>query len=122
VGTQTQLILAWRRGKGYGSDAPYSFWAHQGDPALWAQLLLSDSGFEGAAVEEGDLIPPIRRGGNLLAPKRRARAELVDQARLDGLCGQRWICETVHSVIKRKFGDTIRSRKRFLQRREAAIK
>ena len=68
------------------------------------------------------MIPPIRRGGNLLAPKRRARAELVDQARLDGIYGQRWKSETVQSVIKRKFGDTIRSRKRFLQRREAAIK
>ncbi len=83
---------------------------------------MSDSGFEGVAVEEGDLIPPIRRGGNLLAPKRRARAELADQARLDVLYGQRWIRETVHFVIKRKFGDTIRSRKRFLQRREEAIK
>ena len=87
----------------------------------WAWLLLADSAFDGAATE-GDLVPPIRRGGNLLAPKRRARAELVDRARLDGIYGQRWKSETVQSVIKRKFGDTIRSRKRFLQRREAAVK
>jgi len=129
VGTQTQLILAWRTGEGPGSDAPYlsglireirRYGRREGGERAW--LLLADSGFDGAAVEEGDLIPPIRRGGNLLAPKRRARAELVDQARLDGIYGQRWICETVHSVIKRKFGETIRSRKRFLQRREAAVK
>ena len=127
VGTQTQLILAWRTGKGPGSDAPYlsglkreirRYGRREGGERAW--LLLADSGFEGAAVEEGDLIPPVRRGGNLLAPKR--RAELVDQARLNGLYGQRWICETVHSVIKRKFGDTIRSRKPLLQRREAAVK
>jgi len=129
VGTQTQLILAWRTGKGPGSDAPYlpglkreirRYGRREGRERAW--LLLADSGFDGAAVEEGDLIPPIRRGGNLLAPKRRARAELVDQARLDGIYGQRWKSETVQSVIKRKFGDTIRSRKRFLQRREAAVK
>ena len=89
---------------------------------IYREIAWADSGFDGAAVEEGDLVPPIRRGGNLLAPKRRARAELVDQARLDGIYGQRWKSETVQSVIKRKFGDTIRSRKRFLQRREAAVK
>ncbi len=36
--------------------------------------------------------------------KPKATAELVIQARLDGLYGQRWKCETMHSVIKRKFG------------------
>jgi len=129
VGTQTQLILAWRTGKGPGSDAPYlpglkrdagRYGQRVGGERAW--LLLADGGFDGAGIEEGDVIPPIRRGGNLRAPKRRARAELVDQARWDGLSGQRWKSETVQSVIKRKFGDTIRSRKRFLQRREPAVK
>lgn len=55
-------------------------------------------------------------------PQRQARAELVAQARLDGLYGQRWKSETVNSVIKRKFGETIRSRIWFLQHREALIK
>jgi hypothetical protein len=31
------------------------------------------------------------------------------------LCRQRWKTETVDSVVKRKFGDTIRFRKRSLQ-------
>jgi hypothetical protein len=35
---------------------------------------------------------------------------LVSAARLDGFYGQRWKVETVNSVIKRKFGDEIRSR------------
>jgi hypothetical protein len=38
------------------------------------------------------------------------------------LFGQRWKVETVNSVIKRKFGDTIRSRSLRLQRREAIVK
>ena len=42
-------------------------------------------------------------------------------ARLDGQFGQRWKAEIVNSVIKRKFGDTIRSRKLRLQRRERII-
>ena len=79
-------------------------------------------GFDGQTVQEDDLIPPVRRGGNLLHPERKARADLVSQARLDGLFGQRWKTETVNSVIKRKFGDTIRSRTRSLQRREPIIK
>ncbi|MCB8976372.1 MAG: hypothetical protein H6657_27135 [Ardenticatenaceae bacterium] len=53
---------------------------------------------------------------------RQARADLVAVARLDGLFGQRWKVETVISVIKRKFGDAIRARKYYLQRREPAIK
>jgi hypothetical protein len=47
---------------------------------------------------------------------------LVAAARLDGLFGQRWKTETVNSVIKRKFGDTIRSRKTQLQNREPIVK
>jgi hypothetical protein len=38
------------------------------------------------------------------------------------LLGQRWKIETVNSVIKRKFGDTIRSCKIRLQDREPIIK
>jgi hypothetical protein len=38
------------------------------------------------------------------------------------LFGQRWKSETVHSVIKRLFGDVIRSRSWRLQRREPMLK
>jgi hypothetical protein len=41
---------------------------------------------------------------------------------LDGLFGQRWQSETVHAVIKRLFGDVIRSRSWQLQRREPMLK
>jgi hypothetical protein len=47
---------------------------------------------------------------------------LVAAARLDGLFGQRWKAETVHSMIKRKLGDAICSRRVMLQKREPAVK
>ncbi len=55
-------------------------------------------------------------------PKRIERLELVSAARLDGLYGQRWKAETVNSVIKRKFGDDIRSRKVSRRRCEPIVK
>jgi hypothetical protein len=63
-------------------------------------IILADAGFDGRQIKDGDVIPPVRRHGTLRAPERIARAELVAQARLDCLYGQRWKCETVHSVIK----------------------
>ncbi|MBC7260447.1 MAG: hypothetical protein H5T63_00410 [Chloroflexi bacterium] len=84
--------------------------------------MITDAGFDGQGVQEGDLIPPVQRHGKLVSPERKARAELVAAARLDGIYGQRWKSETVHSVIKRKFGDTIRSRLERCRRREPAIK
>jgi len=47
---------------------------------------------------------------------------MVSAARLDGFYGQRWKTETVNSVIKRKFGQAIRSHKRSLQNREPILK
>jgi len=129
VGVVSQFILAWRSGHGPGSDAPYlsglrrdsrCYGHYHGRQKAW--VLLADAGFDGQSVQVGDLVPPIRRGGNLLDPARIARAELVAQARLDGLFGQRWKSETVMSVIKRKFGDTIRSRKASMQNREPIVK
>jgi hypothetical protein len=129
VGTESQFILAWRAGWGPGSDVAYlpglrrdarRYGHYLGKRKAW--VMMADSGFDGQTVRDDDLVPPVRRGGNLLSPDRRARADLVSQARLDGLFGQRWKTETVNSVIKRKFGDTIRSRRRSLQRREPIIK
>lgn len=87
-----------------------------------AWVFLGDRGFDAKEITALDLVPPIRRYGKITDPQRQARADLVAQARLDGLYGQRWKSETVNSVIKRKFGETIRSRIWFLQRREPVIK
>lgn len=129
VGCDSQFILATRQGIGPGSDSRFLSGLRR-DARRYGRrngrqrdgLLLSDAGFDGPDVQEGDLIPPIRRHGQLKDPQRIVRWELVSQARLDGAYGQRWKSETVNSVIKRKFGDTMRSRKRSLQRREPVIK
>jgi len=128
VGTSSQLILAFRQGRGPGSDAVFLKGLKR-DAARYGKrekgrswLLVGDAGFDGADVEEGDIIPPIRRGGALVSSARIARQELVAAARLEGIYGQRWKGETVHSVIKRKFGDDIRSRKQRRKMREPAIK
>jgi hypothetical protein len=129
VGTSSPLIVGWRSGSAHTQDvtllpslrrqaARYGR-RHKGQRA-W--VLVGDLGFDGHTTQPGDLIPPIRRNGKLLAPERRARADLVAAARLDGVYGQRWKSETAHSVIKRKFGDTIRSRSLRLQRREPMVK
>ena len=129
VGTDSQYILAWQAGLGPGSDAVHlnalkrgsaRFGTHEKNKRTW--LMLADAGFDAQELHPLDIIPPIRRGGKLIDPERKARADLVSTARLDGLFGQRWKTETVNSVIKRKFGDTIRSRSKRLQLREPIIK
>jgi hypothetical protein len=105
VGCQSLLILAWRYGIAPSNDVPLlnglrrdagRYGHKQHGRRAW--LFLADAGFDGQAVTDADIIPPIRRGGKLLDPTRRARADFVAQARLDGLYGQRWKCETVNSV------------------------
>jgi hypothetical protein len=129
VGAASQLILAWRPGCGPAIDSPYlnglrrdvrRYGRSRGRERRW--LLVADTGFDGRGVQDGDLTPPVRRHGTLVAPARRARADLVAAARLDGVYGQRWTCATVHSVIKPKTGDTIRSRLPRNQRLEPALK
>jgi hypothetical protein len=129
VGTVSQFILAWQSGQGPSNDTAHlaalrresgRYGKRLGGRRAW--VMLADAGFDGDGVGALDLIPPIRRHGKLIDAVRKARADLVSAARLDGLFGQRWKTETVNSVIKRKFGDTIRSRKRSLQRREPIIK
>lgn len=129
VGTCSQYILAWGYGRGPSSDGPHlaplrravaRYACHHGRRRAW--LLLADSGFESPALQEGDLVPATWRAGKRPHPERQARNELVAQARLDGLFGQRWKTETVNSVIKRRFGSAIRSRRTRLQNREPIVK
>jgi IS5 family transposase len=125
VGTASQLILAAASDGGRTLNevrfleplrARASPYGHA--DTLW----LADAGFDAATVGSHDLIPPIRRSRSLKDPVRRARADWVSQARLDGLYGQRWKVETVNSVIKRLFGEAVRSRSRCLKRREPILK
>lgn len=129
VGIEQQMIVACGSGCGLGSDAGYLKRLRRGVGGFgWrqgrrrARVLLADAGFDGGQVEAGDVIPPIRRGSRLVSRGRQERAELVAQARVDGLYSQRWKVETVHSVIKRKFGERIRSRSYWLRYHEPIIK
>jgi len=124
VGTTSQLIVGTYASYGRFQDAVL-LTAMRRQARPYAQRrwnLVADAGFDGRQVHVGDLIPPVRRHGTLRAPDRLARADLVAQARLDGLYGQRWKCETAHSVLKRKFGDTLRSRSARRQFREILVK
>ena len=129
VGTASQMILAGASAHHVVHDSRFlaplksriaRYGQQKNGKRDW--LLLADAGFDTATLTDRDLVPPIRRGGKLVDPERKARADLVAQARLEGLFGQRWKCETVHSVIKRLFGDVIRSRVWRLQRREPLLK
>jgi hypothetical protein len=129
VGTHSLLILGWASSRGSLPDFGFRQCLHrqaarygryQGRRRDW--WMLADKGFDSGTFHAADLIPPIRRYGKITDPERQARADRVSEARLAGLYGQRWKAETVHSVIKRKFGDTIRSRSLRLQRREAIVK
>jgi hypothetical protein len=128
VGIQSRLIVGWMSGAGSLPDFGFlrplkrqvaAFGRKCDGRRDW--LFLADAGFDAKGVSKLDIIPPIRRNGKLIDPKRIKRAELGSAARLDGLFGQRWLVETVNSVIKRKFGDTIRSRSLRLQRREPLV-
>ena len=129
VGTQSQLLLGAVQGIGPAADSPllnslrrqaHRYGRSRHGRATW--LLLGDAGLDGRQVRPSDLIPPVRRNGRPHRGIRRQRWEAVSAARLDGIYGQRWKCETVHSVIKRKFGDTIRARKPSQRRREPIVK
>ena len=129
VGVGSRLVIAWASGAGSQPDFHFlrplkrqaaRFGRKRQGRRDW--LFLGDAGFDAQGVSRLDIVPPIRRNGKLTDPKRKARADLVAAARLDGLYGQRWLVETVNSVVKRKFGDTIRSRLPRLQHREPMIK
>lgn len=125
VGVDSLLILGAQSGFGPGADTTFleplrrkaRRYARRSG---WA--ILADRGFDAHSVQPTDLIPPIRRGGYLKSAERIERMERVAAARLDGLFGQRWKVETVNSVIKRKFGDSVRSKKAVNRYREPLLK
>ena len=104
VGVASQLILGTCASYGRYQDSVLlkSLRRQSRSCTIRNHVLLADAGFDGRQIKLGAIIPH----GALRAPERIARAELVAQACLDGLYGKRWKCETMHSVIKRKFGDT----------------
>jgi transposase len=130
VGTTRQYILGWHFDWGPDSDMDHlnqmrrrvhRYGYQINGRAAW--FLLADQGFDGAQARPYDIIKP-RQGPTrrIRRPDRLLRNDLYDAARLEGLTGQRWKCETVYSVIKRLFGGHVRSRRALHQRREVAAK
>ena len=130
VGLFSLLILAICVGMGPSSDMPYlkplrrkaRRYGVKLSKRRRLQTIVADRGFDGRDVREGDIIPPIRRNNQMRDPIRIARLELVSQARMEGFYGQRWKIESVNSVIKRLFGDAVRSRSKQMQRRDVFVK
>ena len=130
VDVNSQYVLGWREAKGPGgSDAQYldglrrqAYPYAQKVKRHYFLALLADKGFDGLQARATDFIRPRRGQHPIRRPDRRIRADLTDMAHLDGFMGQRWVIETVISVMKRKSGDSIRSRRRQPQRREIGMK
>ncbi|MGE5445212.1 MAG: hypothetical protein ACM3SR_11530 [Ignavibacteriales bacterium] len=74
-----------------------------------------DRGFDGNGSFHFGLpiriIPPIRRGGSIKSWNRILAYMVYMVSKWMGIYGKRWLCETMNSVIKRKFGDSVRERK-----------
>lgn len=130
VDVTSHFILGWREAEGPdGSDSQYlNCLRRQAYPYALREgryyrfALLADKGFDGPQARPTDFIRPRRGQHAIRRPDRRVRADLTDMAHLDGFMGQRWVIETVISVMKRKSGDSIRSRRRHCQRREIGMK
>jgi hypothetical protein len=125
VGISSQYILAASSSLGPGADnpllPPLRRKAHRyarGSPCV----VVGDQGFDGKDIRPGEVIPPQRHAGVIKRADRIEREELFSLARLEGLYGQRWKCETVNSVIKRKLGDEIHSHLPAHRLREPVLK
>lgn len=112
--TWTQLCVSEVVARGPGGDARELSKLEDKSPV---ELLIEvmDRGFDGAGNFRLGIpfrvIPPIRRGGSIKGWKRIVEYVVYLVAKWIGIYGKRWICETMNSVIKRKFGDSIREKK-----------
>lgn len=111
--TDTQLCVSQVITRGPSGDAG-ELGRLEGKSVLELVIEVMDRGFDGAGNFRFGIpfrvIPPIRRGGSIKGWKRIVEYVIYLVAKWIGIYGKRWICETMNSVIKRKFGDSIRER------------
>lgn len=86
------------------------------------KLFIADSGFDSNENMEYTHMPLIKRGGKLSNPKRKAYDEDFKTLNSQKLYRKRWKIESVNSVIKRKFGETIYARKDSNKKKELILK
>ena len=122
--TRTQLCVSQLITRGPSGDAR-ELGRLEGNSALEPMVEVMDRGFDGAGNFRLGIpfriIPPIRRGGSIKGWKRVIEHVLYLAAKWMGIYGKRWICETMNSVIKRKFGDSIREKNERSKKRVASL-
>ncbi len=122
--THTQLCVSQLITRGPSGDAR-ELRRLEDKSALELMIEVMDRGFDGAGNFRLGIpfrvIPPIRRGGSIKGWKRIVEYAVYCVAKWMGIYGKRWICETMNSVIKRKFGDSIRERKERSKKRIVSL-
>jgi len=113
VDVETQVILSEDVRIGPGNDGVILRGMVENGDIPSCEVLLADSGYDCRSNEEIAIFRPIKRGG---CYKSLERIDLFLRwlfCRIIRLYGKRWIVETLFSVIKRRFGDYIKSRSPF---------
>ncbi len=112
--TRTQICVSQVIGRGPSGDAR-GLCQLEKKSSVRPFIEVMDRGFDGNGnIHFGlpiRIIPPIRRGGGIKSWSRILAYMVYMVSKLMGIYGKRWICETMNSVIKRKFGDSVRERK-----------
>ena len=112
--TRSQICVSQVIGRGPSGDAGGLCQLEKRSPLL-PLIEVMDRGFDGNGNFHFGLpiriIPPIRRGGSIKSWNRILAYIVYMFSKLMGIYGKRWLCETMNSVIKRKFGDSVRERK-----------
>ena len=110
VDTDSQMILSANVSIGPSNDGVILREMFNDGLIPSCEVLLADSGYDCKGNEEIAVFRPIRRGGRYKSEDRINLFLRYLFCRIIGLYGKRWKVETVFSVIKRRFGDRIKSR------------
>lgn len=112
--TRSQICVSQVIGRGPSGDA-IGLYQLEKKSSVLPFIEVMDRGFDGNGNFHFGLpiriIPPIRRGGSIKSWSRILAYMAYMVSKLMGIYGKRWLCETMNSVIKRKFGDSVRERK-----------
>ena len=110
VDVKSQMILAEDVRMGPGNDGVVLKEMFDKGEIPPCEVLLADSGYDCRGNEEIAIFKSIRRGGSYKSEERINLFLRWLFCHISGLYGKRWSVETVFSVIKRRFGDRIKSR------------
>ncbi len=122
--TSTQICVSQIINRGPSWDAP-ELVPLEKRSTIRPAIEVMDRGFDGKGNFRLSvpfrIIPPIRRGGSIKSWRRTLTYILYLLTKGMGVYGKRWMCETMISVIKRKFSDSIRERKEENKKKSASL-